>query len=73
MQINEQKVGSVCNSLNAMEGAYRHKGPYELNTKLDHDTEFFLHQAQEMIWSLWDLVKENEHAKKTSPVMKREE
>ena len=43
MQINEQKVGSVCNSLNAMEGAYRHKGPYELNTKLDHDTEFFLH------------------------------
>jgi hypothetical protein len=47
MQINEQKVGSVCNSLNAMEGAYRHKGLYELNTKLDHDTEFFLHQAQE--------------------------
>lgn len=49
MQINEQKVGSVCNSLNAMEGAYRHKGPTEVDPKLDHNTEFFLHQAQEMI------------------------
>lgn len=73
MQINEQKVGSVCNSLNAMEGAYRHKEPTEVDPKLDYNTELFLRQAQEMIWSLCDLVKENEHAKKTCPVMKREE
>lgn len=54
--ITEDSVGTLCNSLNALEMLHRHNA--------DTITSTALRKAQEMIWTLWDALN-NERRKKS--------
>lgn len=49
LELNEETVGGICNSLNSMEGLYHSE-----KTALP----VHLHQAQELIWLLWNQHKD---------------
>lgn len=63
--IHIRTIGGFCNSLNALEGYYRHKQiKTDPSSFIVRTTEDNLWQAQRIIWSLWKALEESGNIKK---------
>ena len=55
--VDEQRVGGVCNSLNALSSLHRHKYSKEPKNKTSRNTSEIMDVAQRLIWEMWDELK----------------